>query len=120
MLLHKIEAWDTMELLYLFSLFADIEVFKPVKKHAIRSTFYLVAKNVRPDEEAASVAVGAWRRAWWNATFGGEEGTGAGRIGVDDEYMRSVIDEFGERFAMLAKPVWKIQMDALERSDFVR
>jgi len=120
MLLHKIEAWDTMELLYLFSRFADIEVFKPVKKHAIRGTFYLIAKSVQPDEEAASVAVEAWKKAWWYATFGGEEGTGAGRMQVDDGYVRSVIDDFGERFIMLARPVWKIQADALGRSDFVR
>ncbi|PVH86684.1 hypothetical protein DL98DRAFT_557208 [Cadophora sp. DSE1049] len=120
MLLHKIEAWDTMELLYLFSQFSDIEVFKPVKKHAIRGTFYLIAKNVQPDAEAGNVAVGAWKRAWWNATFGGENRTGAGRMSIDDGYAQSVIDSFGEKFTVLAKPVWRIQADALSRSDFVR
>ncbi|KAH7412566.1 hypothetical protein BKA64DRAFT_331953 [Cadophora sp. MPI-SDFR-AT-0126] len=120
MLLHKIEAWDTMELLYLFSRFSDIELFKPVKKHAIRGTFYLIAKNMQPDAEAANEAVRAWKRAWWNATFGGEEGTGAARMRVDDGYAQSVIDSFGEKFTVLAKPVWSIQADALSRSDFVR
>ncbi|KAL5330891.1 hypothetical protein ACEPPN_000416 [Leptodophora sp. 'Broadleaf-Isolate-01'] len=119
-LLHKIEALDTMELLYTFSRFSDIEVFKPIKKHAIRSTFYLIAKNVQPDAEAGNVAVMAWKKAWWNATFGGDEGTGAGRIEFDDEYAQSIIDSFGDEFTSLAKPVWKIQADALSRSDFVR
>ncbi|KFZ00561.1 hypothetical protein V500_01008 [Pseudogymnoascus sp. VKM F-4518 (FW-2643)] len=33
--------------IYLFSQFSDIEVFKLLRKHAIRSTFYLIAKNVQ-------------------------------------------------------------------------
>lgn len=119
-LLHKIEALDTMELLYSFSRFSDIEVFKPIKKHAIRSTFYLIAKNVQPNAEAGRVAVMAWKKAWWSATFGGEEGTGAGRIKIDDEYAQSIIDSFGDKFTSLAKPVWQIQADALSRTDFVR
>jgi 23S rRNA U2552 (ribose-2'-O)-methylase RlmE/FtsJ len=45
-LLRKPEAWDVVHLLYQFSSFANVQLFKPQKKHAVRSTFYLVAKNV--------------------------------------------------------------------------
>lgn len=58
-LLHKIEALNTLELLYLFSQFSGIEVFKPLKKHAMRKTFYLIAKNFQPGVEPARVAVNA-------------------------------------------------------------
>jgi len=119
-LLHKIEALDTIELLHLFSQFSDIEVFKPSKKHAIRPTFYLIAKNVQPSVASARVAVMAWKKAWWNATFGGEQGVGARKFEIDDKYAQEIIDSFGDRFTTLARPVWKIQADALSRADFTR
>jgi 23S rRNA U2552 (ribose-2'-O)-methylase RlmE/FtsJ len=119
MLLHKIEALDTVELLYRFSRFSDIQVFKPAKKHAIRSTFYLIAKNVEPNAEAARQAVEAWKEAWWNATFGGVEGVGASKIDIKDDYAQSVIDNFGDELARLARPVWRIQADALSKTAFV-
>ncbi|KAF8847315.1 hypothetical protein BDZ45DRAFT_607666 [Acephala macrosclerotiorum] len=118
MLLHIIEALDTIELLYRFSQFSNIRVFKPLRKHAIRSTFYLIAKNVEPNSEAARLAVKAWKEAWWNATFGGAEGIGTS-IDVDDDYAQSVIDAFGGRLTRLARPLWRIQADALNRTDFV-
>ncbi len=120
MLLHKIESLDTMELLYLFSQFSNIEVFKPLRKYAIRSTFYLIAKNVQPSVESARVAVSAWKKAWWNATFGGEQGVGARRLEIDDKYAQEIIESFGDKFTTLARPVWKIQADALSRTDFTR
>lgn len=120
MLLHKIESLDTMELLYRFSQFSDIEVFKPLKKHAIRSTFYLIAKNVQPSSESARMAVGAWKKAWWNATFGGEQGVGAPRLEIDNIHAQGIIDSFGNKFTMLARPVWKIQAGALSRADFTK
>ncbi|OBT93143.1 hypothetical protein VE01_09223 [Pseudogymnoascus verrucosus] len=100
-LLHKIEALDTMELLYLFSQFSDIE-------------------NVQPSVESARVAVIAWKKAWWNATFGGEQGVGAQRLDKDDKYAQAIIDSFSDRFTTLARPVWKIQADALSRTDFTQ
>jgi hypothetical protein len=118
--LHKIEGLDTIELLYLFSQFSDIEVFKPLRKHAIRSTFYLIAKNVQPSVESARVAVIAWKKAWWNVTFGGEQGLGASRLEIDNKYAQGIIDSFGDRSTTLARPVWKIQADALSRTDFTR
>ena len=119
MLLHKIEAWDTIELLHVFSQFSDVEVFKPVKKHAIRSSFYLIAKNVRPGTEGGRAAIASWKKAWWNATFGGKDGVGAPRTEDDDKYVKEVIDSFGSKFTKLAKPVWEIQLNALRKTDFV-
>jgi 23S rRNA U2552 (ribose-2'-O)-methylase RlmE/FtsJ len=112
-LLHKIEIWDTAELLYLFNRFSSIQVFKPVKKHAKRSSFYLIAKNVQPDADAAKVAIESWKRAWWQATFGGENGTGGKTITVKEEYVQTVLNEFGNSFVELARPIWQIQANAL-------
>ncbi|MCJ1249224.1 hypothetical protein MMC30_006447 [Trapelia coarctata] len=120
MLLHKIEAWDTAELLYLFSHFSSIQVFKPVKKHAIRSSFYLIARNVQPNADAAKSAVKAWKQAWWHATFGGEDGTGGLKVTVDEGYVRTVLDQFGSELVKLSQPIWETQANALSEMYFVK
>ncbi|PQE29865.1 hypothetical protein CJF32_00000537 [Rutstroemia sp. NJR-2017a WRK4] len=89
---------------------------QPAKKHAIRSTFYLIAKNVEPNSEAARLAIKAWKEVWWSATFGGVEGVGIWKIDVKNDYTQSVIDNFGDRLARFARPVWKIQADALSKT----
>ncbi len=120
MLLHKIEAWDTAELLYKFSHFSSIQLFKPERKHAIRSSFYLVAQNVQPGSEAAKRAVEAWKQAWWRATFGGDNGTGEMPVMPDESYVRTVINEFGKELIALGKSVWEIQANALSKMEFVK
>lgn len=120
MLLHKIEAWDTTELLYRFSHFSSIQLFKPEKKHAIRSSFYLVAKNVQPDTDAAKQAVEVWKRAWWQATFGGQNGTGGVKVMPDKVYVQTILDKFGNELVGLGRPVWEIQANALSKMEFVK
>ena len=119
MLLHKIEAWDTIELLHIFSSFSAIELFKPERKHAARSSFYLIARNVQPDIEPARLAVNSWKQAWQQATFGGDDGTGGPRLLVDDNHIHMVLDQFGDRFVELARPIWEIQTRALSGMKFM-
>lgn len=120
MLLHKIEAWETTELLYLFSRFSSIKVFKPRKKHAIRSSFYLIARNVQPNSDAAKLAVAMWKRAWWHATFGGENGTGGREVTADEGYVRNILDRFGSELIELGRPVWETQANALNEMYFIK
>lgn len=120
MLLHKIESMPTMQLLHLFSRFSKLQVFKPARKHGIKSTFYLIAKNVQPDSENARLAVITWKKAWHHATFAGEEGVGAPRLEIGEEREQIIIDSFGEALAMLARPIWSIQADALSRLKFIK
>jgi 23S rRNA U2552 (ribose-2'-O)-methylase RlmE/FtsJ len=119
MLLHKIEAWDSTEILYHFSKFSSVQVFKPRRTHAIRSSFYLIARNVQPDSAAAKLAVEMWKHAWWHTTFGGENGTGA-RESVEEDSVRTVLDQFGEQLIKLGKPIWETQAKALSEMSFVR
>ncbi|KFY18607.1 hypothetical protein V493_08468 [Pseudogymnoascus sp. VKM F-4281 (FW-2241)] len=112
-LLHKIEVWNTLEILYRFSGFSSVQVFKPVKKHAKSSSFYLVASGVQPDSDAAKLAVKEWKRIWWDTTFGGENGTGSRDRTVNEDYVRHVLEEFGSNFIELARPIWEIQEKAL-------
>lgn len=55
-LLHKIEAASTVQLLYAFSKFSSVQVFKPAKIHAKRSSFYMIATDVRVESEEARAA----------------------------------------------------------------
>ncbi|SLM35606.1 S-adenosyl-L-methionine-dependent methyltransferase-like [Lasallia pustulata] len=120
MLLHKIEAWDTTELLCTFSRFSSLQLFKPEKKHAIRSSFYLVAKNVQPNGDAAKQAVEVWKQAWWRATFGGQNGAGEAKVIPDEGNVQTVLDEFGKALVMLGRPIWDVQANALRKTDFVK
>ena len=120
MLLHKIESWDTTELLYNFSRFSSIELFKPKRLHAIRSSFYLVAKNVQPNCDAVKEVIKIWKQAWWRATFGGQNGTGEAKMLPDEGNVQMILDEFGNRLLELGRPIWDIQANALSKADFVQ
>ena len=120
MLLHRVDSWQCIQLLYQFSQFAQIQLFKPQKKHALRSSFYLVAKNMQPDHQAAQLAVQQWKDAWWRGTFGGAEGIGLVRELVSPNIMQTILDEFGDKLIDLARPVWQIQLEALRRQSFTK
>jgi hypothetical protein len=119
-LLRRPEAWDVVHLLYQFSSFANIQLFKPQKKHAIRSTFYLVAKNIQPEVESAKAALEEWKKSWSRATFGGNGGTGEEDPEMDADTVKEVLDNFGPKLIELATPLWKIQAHALKRQDFTK
>ncbi|MCJ1461466.1 hypothetical protein MMC07_000063 [Pseudocyphellaria aurata] len=113
MLLRKAEAWDTAQFLYQFSQFSAIQLYKPSRQQNHRNSFYLIAKGVQPDHEAAKAAISGWKEAWGQATFGGLEGVGDVVGDEDNAIVQKLIDEFGERLIELAIPIWKIQSDAL-------
>ena len=119
MLLHKIEAWNTVELLYAFSQFSSVQVFKSEKKHGIRSSFYLIARNVQPNTETAILTIASWKRAWWHATFGGQNGTGGTSDTPDESYIRVLLDQFGSELIELGRSVWETQANALSKMHFV-
>lgn len=116
-LLRKPDSWDVIHLLLQFDSFSDIQLFKPDQKHAVRSTFYLVAKNVQPEVESAKTALEEWKKIWYRATFGGDEGTGEMKPELDEETANRVLNESGPRIIQLATPVWKIQANALEKQE---
>jgi hypothetical protein len=119
-LLRRPDAWDVVHLLHQFNTFANVQLFKPYKKHAVRSTFYLVAKNVQPEAESANAALEEWKKSWSRATFSGNKGTGEKDPEMDIEAVKKVLDKFGPKLIELAIPIWKIQATTLERQDFTK
>lgn len=121
MLLHKLDAWDSIKLLYQFDKFASIQLFKPKKKHNLRSSFYLIATEVNPSHPAAISSVTGWKSDWGGATFDAYQDT----ADADKEQLRDtdeqsrVLAEFGSTLIKLAEPIWEIQLHALRSAPWM-
>ncbi|KAK4155265.1 hypothetical protein C8A00DRAFT_13671 [Chaetomidium leptoderma] len=133
-LLHKADAWPSVLLMRTFATFSDhVELFKPQTAHRMRSSFYLVAKGVRPGREAAAEAVRRWKAKWSMATFGvggggggeiEEDGLGEGEVDVlesgGEEKVRAVLQEFGPALVRMVEPVFAIQAEALKKAPWMK
>jgi hypothetical protein len=115
-LLHKVEATHTVFLLYKFSKFSSVKLFKPARHHAKRSSFYMIATNIQSQHYEAIRAVEVWKRQWKVATFG-----------TDAEYgevaclnAEEVLEEFGTELVRLGRDVWGIQAKALGKAPFIK
>ena len=118
-LLHKIEMSYTMCCVYKFTKFSSVQLFKPVKHHAKRSSFYMVATNVQSRHPEAVLAIQFWKEQWKLATFGS-----------DEEYEEDVLEHwadsekvigvFGEELVKLGSEVWNIQAKALSKAPFIK
>ncbi|KAL4867406.1 hypothetical protein BDV12DRAFT_209888 [Aspergillus spectabilis] len=119
LLLHKVEAIYSVRMLYTLDKFASVRLFKPKSAHATRSSFYMIATDVRADCEDATEAVKHWKSVWKAATFETDEVyyEVMSEEGTDVEGM---LKEFGPRLVELGKEVWNTQADALERAPFVK
>jgi 23S rRNA U2552 (ribose-2'-O)-methylase RlmE/FtsJ len=114
-LLYKSHKWRTFSLLQMFSKFSDIQLFKPKRFYAKKSSFYLVAKNVRPESQDAIDAVGKFARSWARGTLLDATGPSEENDNGDssDGEMKLLLEDFGDKFIYLAKPVWEVQATAL-------
>ncbi|KAF8226608.1 hypothetical protein L208DRAFT_1406817 [Tricholoma matsutake] len=120
MLLHKFATWYTCTLLKTFDAFSSVTLFKPESMHAKKSTFYLVAKNVQPQSGPAKEAVKEWKRVWYLATFGGDEGRGSFQEDPSEELVAAFLEEFGSRLVQLGETIWGVQTRALENAPYAR
>ena len=118
MLLHRSHAWHSVELLHQFSQFADIQLFKPRKRHTYRGSFYLVAKNVQASSPAAQQCLQEWRSIWYQTTFCDTKAMREPR--PTEGEVQAVLDDFGHRLISLATPIWEIQANALARQSFTQ
>lgn len=95
-LLHKVEAQNTVRLLYTFEKFASVQLFKHPKIHTKRSSFYMLATNIRADCQEMAIAIEQWKMLWKTATFG-LENVEPGVI-YENPDLEVVLEEFGPKF----------------------
>lgn len=119
MLLHKSDALWTFSLIYTFSKFAAIQLFKPRPFHAMSSSFYLVATNIQTTQPEAISAIDKWKKLWTAATFEDDEGFG-NVLGMHHSDPQTMLDEFGSDFVKLAIPVWAVQAEKLAKTSWTR
>ena len=119
MLLHKLEAWDTVNLVWRFQKFSSVRLFKPKTGHAKRSSFYMVATSIQSQHPEAVRAVERWKTTWRAATFDSDEEYREvlwdSELSVDE-----FLEDFGPELVELGREIWKVQADALAKAPFIR
>ena len=118
-LLHKVEAPDTLLLLHTFDRFSSVRLYKHRRFHATRSSFYMVATHIQRQHPVVDVALRTWKEAWRIATFGTDEEYAETRT-IKPEDVQDILDDFGPRFVRLARVIWKIQATALAKAPYVK
>ncbi|KAE8165713.1 hypothetical protein BDV40DRAFT_308641 [Aspergillus tamarii] len=122
LLLHRVESWDTVCLLHAFDQFSDIQLFKHPKCHAIKSSFYLVAKNIDLEHDTAKLLLQHSKSLWKYLTFKSFDNvvrTSSSLYEPKSEIICQLRDGFGSRLIELAREVWTIQTQALRAADFM-
>lgn len=116
--LHRIESWETIELIHAFTQFSKVCLFKSQRKHAIRSAFYMVATDVRSSSSEALSSIELWQKRWQAATLGSK--TYDQHLSVDEDRIRHVLEDFGPHLVSIAEPIWNIQANAIRKAPFLR
>ena len=117
-LLHRLEAWHTVNLIWKFKKISSVQLFKPKKGHAKRSSFYMIATNVESQNPEAVEAVKRWKGIWRIATFGSDEEYRKINLG-EDSSVETLLEDFGPELVKLGKAIWKIQANALAKAPFM-
>ncbi|KAG9858515.1 NAD(P)-binding protein, partial [Aureobasidium melanogenum] len=118
-LLHRINTARNFRIIHLFQKFSQVQLFKPATSHKMKSSFYLVAKNIRPDERAYTEAMAHFRQLWDYATYGIDNESQAEfctEWELSKKSSQPEIDELGATFIELARPVWKWEIFSLYAS----
>ncbi|KAL4794015.1 hypothetical protein BDV19DRAFT_365443 [Aspergillus venezuelensis] len=114
-----VETWESASLMYMISRFVEIQAFKSPKAHGLTSSFYLVAKHVDTQSDAAVQALDYWKAQWRYLMF--REFAAiyepVSDLGLSAE---EIVAKFGTEFLDIARPVWKIQRDHLQKAPFTQ
>lgn len=122
-LLHRSGRVRIFRLLRMFSQFSQVRIFKPAKAHAIKSSFYLVAKNIQSESPACIEAMDIFKLTWERATLKDESASSAllyKDLGLVEQSLQPELENFGSTFVELVRHTWKIQADALEKAPFTK
>jgi 23S rRNA U2552 (ribose-2'-O)-methylase RlmE/FtsJ len=118
-LFHKVECWDTMCFLRRFSKFSSVQLYKPIAGHAKRSSFYMVATNVKRQDPEAILAIENLEAVWRAATFGTDEDF-AEALRKGEQSAEDVLEEFGSVLVKHGRKVWETQANALAKAPFIK
>lgn len=114
-LLHGLDSYKTVRLLWDFSRFSFVQVHKPQSKaaHQKKSSFYMVASYVNSSDPAALECIARWKARWKEATFGSHEHF----LAIYENELKDlddILETFGPQLVRFGKDVWNVQAKALE------
>ncbi|KAI9043208.1 uncharacterized protein KD926_004392 [Aspergillus affinis] len=118
-LLHKIEALHNVQLLYTFSKFSTVRLFKHPKIHGKRSSFYMIATDIKSHGIDAAKAIERWKRIWRVATTG-TLNMYYKALCEDNYDMNEILHDFGSELVQLGRNVWNIQARELKKAPWTR
>jgi 23S rRNA U2552 (ribose-2'-O)-methylase RlmE/FtsJ len=119
LVMHKPESFDTAEVIRTFTKCSTVRLFKSKTKHAITSSFYMVAMKVDTHSEEMQAAVVKWKKTWEDTTFP-PDGALSTCLRASEGQVREMLAEFGPQLIDLATPLWKTQADALRAASFLK
>lgn len=122
-LLHRSSRVRIFRLIRMFRQFSDVQIFKPAKSHAIKSSFYLVAKKIQSESASCLEAMSLFKTVWERATLKTESPSSAllyRDFALIEKSLQPELEEFGNEFIKLVRHTWKIQADALEKAPFIK
>ena len=104
LLSHRIDSWENLALLRNFEQFSVVKLHKMKTAHTQSSSFYMVAKDVDMRHPIAGALLRKWKKIWWEATFGGEDGKGQIPPGPEHEMMIKAVEVGALPFAASQSP----------------
>lgn len=118
-LLHKLSYYDTAFLIWRFTKFSTVRLFKPTRAHRMRSSFYMIASSVQSRDHEASSLIGNLKTCWRLATFSSEMDYIQEMQG-DQAFVGELLEEFGPSLVEMGREIWKIQAEALGKASFTQ
>jgi 23S rRNA U2552 (ribose-2'-O)-methylase RlmE/FtsJ len=120
-LVNKVETEQPkiLEILHQFHKFSSVQLCKPTKGHADRSSFYMVATDIQTDHAEATKAVEEWKRTWKIATFGSEEEF-SDHIRRDSVWANKMLENFGPVLIEKSRAVWETQIRGLIEAPYMK
>ena len=122
-LLHRSSRVSIFRLIQMFCQFSNVHIFKPTKNHTIKSSFYLVAKDIRAESPSCLEAMELFRTVWKRASV--KDGSVVSTVlykelALVESSLQPELEAFGPRYVELVRHIWRIQADALENAPFVK
>jgi 23S rRNA U2552 (ribose-2'-O)-methylase RlmE/FtsJ len=122
LLLHRSSRVSVFRLICIFSKFSDVQIFKSTRNHTIKSSFYLVAKNIHSESTSCLEAIDLFKLVWERASSRDDSVEATilyKELSLTEISLQPELEDFA-KFIELVRPIWKIQADALEDAPFVK
>jgi 23S rRNA U2552 (ribose-2'-O)-methylase RlmE/FtsJ len=125
MLMHRPETWITCQSMYMLSKFSEIRPFKPRAAHKTKSSFYLIATDVKPRSIEAQDAVRRWKATWKHLTINTHGLHDVTIAELEDtelagETVEEVLRNFGAQLVNKSRTIWLEQAEALKNAPWLR